>query len=119
MRHHAIFKSARDRKQYLSLLRETGAEYGLVFWAWALMDNHVHLLVVPKEEKSLGLGVGRAHRAYTRAVNFREGVRGHLFQERFHSYPVQKDRHAVAVGRYIELNPVKAGLVRKAERRET
>jgi putative transposase len=111
-----IFKTDGDRREYLDLLRASGERFGLEFWAWCLMSNHVHCLVVPKNEDSLSKGIGDAHRRYTRMVNFREGVRGHLFQERFHSYPVQKDIHAVAVGRYVEQNPLKAGMVRNANR---
>jgi len=111
-----IFKTNHDRQAYLNLLRASGKRFGLEFWAWCLMNNHVHFLVVPKDADSLSRGIGDAHRRYTRKVNFEEGVRGHLFQERFHSYPVQKDVHAVAVGRYVELNTVKAGMVRDAHR---
>ena len=115
VRSMAIFSSDKDRHDYLALLAVAAERFGLKFWAWVLMDNHVHLLVVPRHEDSMARAIGDAHRRYTRKVNFREGVRGHLFQERFHSYPVQEDHHAVAVGRYIELNPVKARLARRAE----
>lgn len=111
-----IFRTDDDRQKYLDLLRASGKRFGLEFWAWCLMSNHVHFLVVPKDENSLSKGIGDAHRRYTRNVNFEEGVRGHLFQERFHSYPIQKDVHAVAVGRYVEMNPVKVGMVRNVHR---
>lgn len=77
------------------------------------MPNHVHLLVVPSEEDGLARAVGEAHRRYTRAVNFRKGWRGHLWQGRFASYPLD-DAHAYEAARYIELNPVRAGLVQTA-----
>ena len=110
-----VFFSDEDRRRYLEFLAANAERFGLEFWAWCLMTNHVHLLVVPKAADSLARGIGDAHRRYTRTVNFREGVRGHLFQERFRSYVVSKDAHAVAAGRYIELNPAKAGLVARAE----
>jgi len=110
-----VFFSDDDRREYLELLAVSAERFGLEFWAWCLMTNHLHLLVVPKKPESLAKGLGDAHRRYTRMVNFREGVRGHLFQERFHSYVVQRDSHAVAAGRYIELNPVKAGEVKRGE----
>ena len=78
------------------------------------MDNHVHLLAVPEKEESLALGIGHTHNRYTRGINFRENWRGYLWQGRFSSCPLD-DRGAVAVLRYIELNPVRAGLVRYAE----
>ena len=110
-----VFFSDEDRRRYVELLAANAERFGLEFWAWCLMTNHVHFLVVPKAADSLARGIGDAHRRYTRQINLREGVRGHLFQERFRSYAVPRDAHAVAVGRYIELNPVKGGLVARAE----
>ena len=109
-----VFASDHDRQKYLSLLKEFGARHGVQFWAWCLMTNHVHLVVVPKHDTSLARAIGEAHRRYTLALNVREGVRGHLFQERFHSFPIQTDRHLIAVVRYVERNPVRAGLARQA-----
>jgi len=109
-----IFASDEDRAEYLRLLKAFGARAGLRVWAWCLMTNHVHLVVVPAREHALARGIGEAHRRYTRYVNFRDGVRGHLFQERFHSFPIQTDRHLITVVRYVERNPVRARLVRRA-----
>ena len=110
-----VFFSDGDREEYLSLLAAAGERFGLTFWAWCLMSNHVHFVSVPREEESLARTFGEAHRRYTRLVNFRQKVRGHLFQERFHSCPVQRDGHLLAAARYVEMNPVKAGLVQRAE----
>jgi putative transposase len=74
------------------------------------MPNHVHLLCVPRAEESLAKALGRAHREYACLINGREDCRGHLWQERFYSCLTDAD-HAVAAARYIELNPVRAGLV--------
>jgi putative transposase len=70
----------------------------------------VHLIAVPKRADSLARGIGEAHRLYTRAKNFRAGVRGYLFQGRFGSY-VMDERHLVAAARYVELDPVAANIV--------
>jgi putative transposase len=72
----------------------------------------MHLVAVPEEEKSLALGVGEAHRRYTRYVNFREGWRGYLFQGRFHSFPLEGS-YLLAAVRYVLRNPDRAGLVKK------
>jgi len=74
------------------------------------MPNHVHLTIVPRTADGLARGAGEAHRRYTRRVNFRERWRGHLWQGRFASY-VMDERYLLAATRYIERNPVKAGLV--------
>jgi len=114
VRSMAVFFSDADREEYLALLGECGECWGLTFWAWCLMSNHVHFIAVPGEAGSLARTFGEAHRRYTRMINFREKVRGHLFQERFHSYPIQQDGHLLAAARYVELNPVRAGLVERA-----
>ena len=78
------------------------------------MDNHVHLILVPETADGLRGALGEAHRRYTRAINFREGWRGYLFQGRFASYPMD-DGHLIAAVRYVENNPVAARMVARAE----
>ena len=109
-----VFFRDTDRQAYLSYLKESGEEFGIDYWAYCLMDNHVHLIAVPKDEQSLARGIGEAHKSYTRLVNFREGWRGHLWQGRFSSYPLDEP-HLYAAIRYVERNPVRARLVKKAE----
>jgi len=77
------------------------------------MTNHVHFVVVPHNESSLAKGFGEAHKRYTRMKNFSEGVRGYLFQGRFGSC-VLDERHLLAAVRYVERNPVTAGIVKNA-----
>ncbi len=74
------------------------------------MSNHVHLVAVPATESGLARAIGEAHRRCTRAVNFRENWRGYLWQGRFASCPMD-ERYLLAAVRYVELNPVRAGLV--------
>ena len=110
-----LFADDTDRHAYLRLLAEFTMQHHVQVWAWCLMTNHVHLVLVPAQETALARTVGEAHRRYTRAINFRAGVRGHLFQERFHSFPIQEDAHLLAVVRYVECNPVRARLVHRAD----
>lgn len=109
-----VFFSDDDRQLYLALLAAAAEASGTTCLAWCLMDNHVHLILVPKHADGLRAMLGEAHRRYTRHVNFREGWRGHLFQARFASYPMD-DSHLMAAVRYVELNPVAAGMVAHAE----
>lgn len=109
-----VFFSDDDRELYLALLAEAARASGTACLAWCLMDNHVHLILVPEREDGLRATLGEAHRRYTRHVNFREGWRGHLFQGRFASYPMD-DAHLMAAVRYVELNPVAARMVARAE----
>lgn len=108
-----VFFGDADRLEYLRLMAAFGGGAGLRFVSWCLMSNHVHLIVVPERADSLPRGIGEAHRRYTRLVNFAQGVRGHLFQARFFSCALD-ERHAVAAVRYVERNPVRAGLVDEA-----
>jgi len=103
-----------DYREYLSLLVEWCGRHGVRILAYCLMPNHVHVVVVPPSEDALCRAIGEAHRRYTRRVNFREGWRGHLWQGRFASF-VMDEEYLVSAVRYVERNPVKAGLARRAE----
>ncbi len=98
-----------DYQAYLDLMAHWCGEHKVQVWAYCLMPNHVHLIVVPKSEDGLRRAIGEAHRRYTRRVNFREQWRGHLWQGRFASF-VLDEPHLLACARYVELNPVRAGL---------
>ena len=78
------------------------------------MDNHVHLIVVPRQEDSLTKAIGETHQLYTRMINFRERWRGYLWQGRFKSVPLD-EKYLYAAVRYVERNPVRAKIVKKAE----
>jgi putative transposase len=99
-----------DYAAYLALMGEWCAKQGVEIWSYCLMSNHIHLIAVPEREDSLRSAIGEAHRRYTRRVNFREGWRGHLWQERFHSFPMDEN-YLLAAARYVEQNPVRAGIV--------
>lgn len=109
-----VFFSDEDRAAYLKLLSEGCAASATRCLAWCLMDNHVHLILVPDSAAGLRSGLGEAHRRYSRRINFREGWRGYLFQGRFASYPMD-DGHLLAAVRYVENNPVAAAMVGRAE----
>jgi len=101
-----VFFSDEDRFAYLRLMREQCDRFGLHVLSYCLMDNHVHFIVVPERAESLARAIGEAHRLYTRMVNFRDGVRGFLFQGRFFSCPLD-ERYLLACIRYVERNPVR------------
>ncbi|MCZ7599284.1 MAG: transposase [Gammaproteobacteria bacterium] len=82
----------------------------MAIWAYCLMPNHVHLVLVPSTADGLRATLGETHRRYTRRINAREGVARSSLAVAFASYPMD-DRHTWAAVRYIERNPVRAGLV--------
>jgi len=106
-----IFLEEQDRVEYLNLLRKQGERFGVQFLTYCLMTNHVHLLAIPEHPDSLARAIGEAHRLYTRMINFRERVRGYLFQGRFSSCPVSTDMYLLVAIQYILRNPTKAGMV--------
>jgi putative transposase len=108
-----VFRDDTDRRWYLQLLAEETQDHGLTVLAYCLMDNHVHLVAVPEREDSLALGLGRTHFRFTQIANRRRRGSGHLWQNRFFSCPVEGDHFWRAL-RYVERNPVRAGLVRRA-----
>ena len=113
-RRQNVFFSHHDKDIYLNILEEQSRKYGVKFWAYCLMDNHIHLVAVPCDADSLARAIGETHRRYTRMINFREGWRGYLWQGRFSSFPVGPS-YLYNLIRYVERNPVRAGIVQNAE----
>ncbi len=114
-RRQSVFFKPEDYQDYLELMAEWCDKWKVDVWAYCLMPNHVHLIVVPRTRNGLARAVGEAHRRYTRLINFRENWRGYLWQGRFASYPLDESYLLSAV-RYVELNPVRARLVKSAWR---
>ena len=113
-RRQQTFFSDQDFEAYLTLMSEWCLKYKVEIWAYCLMPNHIHLIAVPETKDGLNLAIGEAHRRYTRMINFREGWRGHLWQGRFASF-IMEERYLLACTRYIEYNPVRAGLAKRPE----
>ncbi len=112
-RRQTVFFEDDDYQAYTTLLAEGCSGAGVAVWGYCLMPNHVHLILVPHGEAALREALGEAHRRYARRVNVREGWRGHLWQGRFASVPMDEAR-LLACARYVKLNPVRAGLVATA-----
>ena len=106
-----IFLKDEDYEYYKKLLLEQCSIYELKVVSYCLMTNHVHLIVIPKNKESLSKAIGETHRLYTRKINFEQKVKGHLFQERFYSTPLDEEHFLYAL-RYVEQNPVKAYMVK-------
>ena len=106
-----------DRRVYLDLLREQAAKYGLELYGYCLMTNHVHIVATPHSEDALAKAVGRTHFRYTQYINRFHKRSGHLWQGRFYSCALD-ERHFWLAMKYVELNPVRARLCRKAWRYE-
>ncbi len=113
-RQQKVFFNDADYQSYIDLVAEGCAKTGVEIWAWCLMPNHVHMIAVPPEKDSLRGAIADAHRRYARRINARESLTGHLWQDRFASFPMD-EKYLIAAARYIELNPVRANMVKRPE----
>ena len=109
-----VFFAEADYRKYLSLLSEYCKRYDLAIWAYCLMPNHVHFVAVPSSSESLSGTFRDTHQAYSSWLNRKMGESGHLWQGRFFSC-VLDEAHLWSAVRYVERNPVRAGLVKRAE----
>lgn len=105
------FGSNADLRAYANWLYEATQTCGVAVHAWVFMTNHVHLLVTPASETGLSECMQRLGRQYVRYFNRRYDRTGTLFEGRFRSSLIQTRRYLLACQRYIELNPVRAGMV--------
>jgi len=87
-RRQQVFFSDDDYQTYLTLLAQSCRQANVAVWAYCLMPNHVHLILVPRDADGLRAALADAHRRYSREINFREGWRGYLWQGRFASFPI-------------------------------
>lgn len=107
-----VFLNADNRKQYLAWINEYSVKYGVSILAHCLMPNHVHFIAIPNESDSLAKTFNTAHMRYSQYFNKKLMQRGHLWQGRFYSC-VLDESHLILAARYIERNPVRAGLVKE------
>ena len=106
-----IFFKDEDYLYYKELLLTQSKKHNVKIISYCLMTNHVHIIAIPKDKESLAKAIGETHRLYTRKINFEQKVKGHLFQERFYSTPLDETHFLYAL-RYVEQNPVKAFMVK-------
>lgn len=110
----AIFFEPEDYELYRAWLGHAATAYDLSIHAYVLMTNHVHLLVTPAAEASVPRTLQSLGRRYVRHVNRAYGRTGTLWEGRYRAAPIDSDSYFLACCRYIELNPVRAGMVARA-----
>ena len=113
-RREDIFFSDEDRETYLALLKEYSEEHQVEILAYCLMTNHIHLVAVPVAADGLQRVLKPLHMRYAQRINRERGWKGHLWQGRFFSSPLD-NAYLWAAVRYVERNPVRAGMVKRAE----
>ena len=105
-----VFDSDIDKDIYLSIFQQNCKKFNIKVYAWCLMDNHVHFIVEPSNEKGLAFLFKNTAMTYSKYYNSKHGVQGKRWQDRFYSIRLETD-HLYEAIRYVELNPVRAGLV--------
>ena len=113
-RREKVFFTDADRTAYLDWLKAYCRQHRVDVLAYCLMTNHIHLVVVPETDNGLQRVLKPLHMRYAQRINHARGWKGHLWQGRFFSSPLDEPYLWAAV-RYVERNPVRAKMVRKAE----
>ncbi|MDP1854153.1 MAG: transposase [Candidatus Omnitrophota bacterium] len=109
-----IFLDEEDYSYFIKLLREYSQRASLSIYHWVLMPNHYHIVTAieePEKISSVMAGLGRSYACYHHR---KHKTAGYLWQGRFKSQPIQKELYLMACGRYVERNPVKAGIIEAA-----
>ncbi len=111
----AVFFDETDYRFYLEWLKKAAEKYGCRVHAYVLMTNHVHLLVTPEHKESLSRLFQYVGRYYVCYINDTYRRSGTLWEGRFKASMIEEARHLLSCYRYIELNPVRAGMVDRPE----
>jgi putative transposase len=113
----ALFKKPAHYQDFLALVEESVLFVPMRILAYCLMPNHWHLVLYPRANGDLGKFLQRITLTHTQRYHAltRTVGHGHLYQGRYKSLPVERDKHFLALVRYVERNAKRAGLVRKAE----
>lgn len=114
IRRFDVYRDQDDREIYIRLLRGSCQRFGLRICAYCLMTNHVHVVAIPEHKNSVARTFHRCHGVYARQFNLKYELTGHLWQARPFS-SLLDDQYLWAAIRYVELNPVRAGIVDRAE----
>jgi len=109
-----IFVDTADYQMMLDLLAENASKFGVAIHAYVLMDNHFHLLATPQTADGLPQMMQAVGRRYVRYFNDRQKRSGTLWEGRYKSTLIQTERYLLACMAYIDLNPVRAGMVAQA-----
>ena len=111
----SIVRDDQDRLRLLDLWAEHARTFKVAIHAWVIMDNHFHLLATPETQEGLPQMMQAVGRAYVRYFNLRHQRTGTLWEGRYRSNLIQSERYLLACMVYIDLNPVRAGMLAQPE----
>lgn len=110
-----IFFEHADGVMLAGLIKRFAEKYQILIHAWCFMPNHIHLFVTPLEPKTIGLFMQCTTATYSRYFNQKYQRTGSLYEKRYFSSLVDEREYVIMLYRYIELNPVTAGLVKRPD----
>ena len=110
-----VFQKDQDYAAFIDLMKEAKARYAVKMFAYCLMPKHFHMVVVPVQAEELNKSMQWLMTSHVRRYHRHYGTSGHIWQGRFKSFIIQEDNHLLTVLRYVEGNPVRAGLVNSAK----
>lgn len=110
-----VFHRDRDYSAFVSLIREAIARIPISIYAYCLMPNHFHIVVMPDKGEKLSMWMQWLMTSHVRRYHLHYGTSGHIWQGRYKSFIIKQDDHLLNVLRYVEANPIRAGIVTSAK----
>jgi putative transposase len=110
-----VFHKNEDYEAFIKLMKQAKERYPVKIFAYCLMPNHFHMVLMPDKGEDLSKWMQWLMTSHVRRYHGHYGTSGHIWQGRFKSFIIQKDEHLLMVLRYVESNPVRAGLVDSAK----
>jgi putative transposase len=110
-----VFHKDKDYEAFISIMEEVKGHYSVNVFAYCLMPNHFHMVLMPDKAKDLSKMMQWLMTSHVRRYHRHYGTSGHIWQGRYKSFLVQMDSHLLTVLRYVENNPLRAGLVNSAK----
>ena len=114
-RKSTVFHDVSDHLRFLTLMKRANERIPIRLLAWCLMANHFHLVLWPRHDGDMSRWMHWLLTTHVRWHHLKYGTTGRIWQGRFKSFPIQQDEHLLTVMRYVERNPLRAGLVASAE----
>jgi putative transposase len=109
-----VFQKDKDYEAFINLMKEAKIRYAVKIFAYCLMPNHFHIVVMPHRSGDLSKWMQWLMTSHVRRFHRHYGTSGHIWQGRYKSFLIQKDGHLLTVLKYVESNPLRAGLANSA-----
>ena len=109
-----VFQKDKDYEAFVNLMKEAKIRYAIKIFAYCVMPNHFHIVVMPHQSGDLSKWMQWLMTSHVRRFHKHYGTSGHIWQGRYKSFLIQKDSHLLTVLKYVESNPLRAGLVNSA-----